>query len=419
MRLFHDRAPAPRRRRHRSPLSLLSVLAVGALTASMLVVLPEGADEASAAANHAPINIGIVCSCLTVLASSNGIAVPGIVAWEKWVNAKGGINGHKVNLIMENDDASPALALPEVQKLVTQDHVIAIGQDSDADSAFTSYIAQQHIPVIGLGSEATQDYTNSDFFASGQTESSGAASTVEAMKLSKVTKLALLYCAEAAVCAESVPSEEQALLKAGMKATYVTAISSVLPSYAAQCLAAQQSGAQAMAVGDGASVIETIAKDCHSQGYNPVWIQGDGSLAVAFTTSVGLSTDTISAQPDLPWTAKSAPGIKQMDAAFNKYEPTLLTNPDFNELAVQAWVTGLLIQAAGKAGHLGVNGPPTAKELYAGLYALKNDTLGGIAPPLNFKKGQPNPINCWYWMKVSHGKFTTPYGLKATCSGKA
>ena len=50
---------------------------------------------------------------------------------------------------------------------------------------------------------------------------------------------------------------------------------------------------------------------------------------------------------------------------------------------------------------------------------LKNDTLGGMAPPLNFKKGQPNPINCWYWMKVSHGAFTTPYGLKATCSGKA
>ena len=385
----------------------------------MLVTAPAGVEDASAAANHDPIKIGIVCSCLTVLASSNGIAIPGVQAWEKWVNAKGGINGHKVDLIIVNDSASPADSVPEVEKLVTQDHVIAIGQDSDAVSSWAAYIKKAHIPVIGLGSEATEDYTNSDFFASGQTESSGAASTVEAMKLSKVTKLALLYCAEAAVCSESVPSEEQALQKAGMKATYVTAISSVLPSYAAQCLAAQQSGAQAMAVGDGASVIETIAKDCHSQGYNPVWIQGDGSLAVNFTSSVGLSQNTISAQPDLPWTAKSAPGIQQMDAAFNKYEPTLLTNPDFNELAVQAWVTGLLLQDAGKAGHLGVNGPPTSQELYDGLYALKNDTLGGMAPPLNFKKGQPNPINCWYWMKVSHGAFTTPYGLKATCSGKA
>jgi branched-chain amino acid transport system substrate-binding protein len=412
VKLFHRSTP----RRGRSPL--LTALAVSGLTASALVVVPVGVEQSGAAANHDPIKIGIVCSCLTALASSNGIAVPGIEAWAKSVNAQGGINGHKVDLIEVNDSASPASSVPEVQKLVTQDHVIAIGQISDADSSWSAYIEKQHIPVIGLGSEATEDYTNPDFFAPGQTESSGAASTVQSMKLEHVTKLALLYCAEAPVCSESVPSEKTALKAAGMDATYVTAISSVLPSYAAQCLAAQQSGAQAIAVGDGASVIETIAKDCHSQGYDPVWIQGDGSLAGAFTTSIGLSENTISAQPDIPWTAKTA-GVKQMDAAFDKYEPSLRSNPDFNELTLQAWVSGLMFQAAAKAGNLGVNGPPTVKELYKGLYSLKGDTLGGMAPPLTFKPNQPNPINCWYWMKVSHGKFTTPYGVKATCSGKA
>jgi branched-chain amino acid transport system substrate-binding protein len=383
----------------------------------MLVAVPVGVEDASASANHAPIKIGIVCSCLTALASSNGIAIPGIKAWAASVNAKGGINGHKVDLIEVNDEASPVVALPLVKKLVTQDHVIAIGQDSDATDAFATYLEQQQIPVIGLGSEATQDYTSADFFASGQTESSGAASTVASMKLSKVTKIALLYCAESPACSETIPSEEQALKNAGMQASYVTSISSVLPSYAAQCLAAKQSGAQAMAVGDGASVVETVASNCHSQGYDPVWIQGDGSLAGAFTTTPGLEINTISAQPDIPWTAKT-PGVKAMNAAFNKYEPTLLKNPDFNELALQSWVTGLLIQAAATAGKLGVNGPPTSKQLYNGLYALKGDTLGGMAPPLTFKKGQPNPINCWYYMKISNGKFTTPYGLKATCSGK-
>ena len=413
MKLRHRRTSVPRRGR----LSLLTVVAVSSLIGSLLVVAPVALDQSAAATNHDPIKIGIVCSCLTALASSNGIAVPGVEAWAKSVNAHGGINGHKIELIEVNDSASPASSVPEVQKLVTQDHVIAIGQISDADSSWSAYIEKQHIPVIGLGSEATEDYTNADFFAPGQTESSGAASTVQAMKLSKVTKIALLYCAEAPVCSESVPAEVKAIKNAGMQATYVTAISSVLPSYAAQCLAAQQSGAQAMAVGDGASVIETIAKDCHSQGYNPVWIQGDGSLAGAFTTSIGLSANTISAQPDIPWTAKT-PGVKKMNAAFDKYEPSLRTNPDYNELTLQAWVTGLLLQAAAQAGKLGVNGPPTSKELYNGLYSLKGVPLGGMSPPLTFKPNQPNPINCWYWMKVSHGKFTTPYGVKPTCSGK-
>jgi branched-chain amino acid transport system substrate-binding protein len=411
----HTSGTHGRRRRFRSPVSILSVLAASCITASMLVVVPIGVDDASAAANHAPIKIGIVCSCLTALASSNGIAVPGIEAWADSVNAKGGINGHKVDLIEVNDEASPAQALPLVEKLVTQDHVIAIGQISDATSAFTTYLQQQHIPVIGLGSEAVQDYTSPDFFSPGQTESSGAISTVDSMKLSKVTKIALLYCAESPACSETIPSEEQALKSAGMDASYVTAISSTLPSYAAQCLAAKQSGAQAIAVGDGSSVVETIATNCHSQGYNPVWIQGDGSLAGAFTTTPGLETDTISAQPDAPWTANT-PGVKAMNAAFNKYEPSLLKNPDFNELSLQAWVTGLLFNTAATAGKLGVNGPPTAQELYNGLYSLKGNTLGGMAPPLTFKKGQPNPINCWYYMKISNGHFTTPYGLKATCA---
>jgi hypothetical protein len=38
-----------------------------------------------------------------------------------------------------------------------------------------------------------------------------------------------------------------------------------------------------------------------------------------------------------------------------------------------------------------------------------------MAPPLNFKKGVPNPVDCWYWIRIQNGKFTTPYGVKPVC----
>jgi branched-chain amino acid transport system substrate-binding protein len=371
--------------------------------------------SADAATNHAPIKIGVVCSCLTALASSNGIAVPGVQAWAASVNAHGGINGHPIQLLVVNDSASAEASVPEVQRLVSQDHVIAIAQDSDVDSSWTSYIENAHIPVIGLGSEATQDYTSPDFFSPGQTEDSGAISAVDAAPPAHATKLALLYCVEAAVCSETVPTTEKLAKEHGVSVSYVEGIAASSPNFVAQCLAAKQSGADAMSIGDGASVIEAVTRDCSQQGYTPVMIEGDGALALSFTTSPGLSEDTISPQPDIPFTART-PGTKAMEAAFKRYEPSLLKDPNYNELALQAWVTGLLIQAAGKAGHLGVNGAPTSQELYNGLYSLHGVTLGGMAPPISFKKGRVNPNHCWYWMSIRDGKFATPYGLKPTCA---
>ncbi len=379
------------------------------------VPLVATSPSAGAATNHDPIKIGVVCSCLTALASSNGIAIPGIQAWASSVNAKGGINGHPVQLMVVNDSASAEVSVPEVQRLVSQDHVIAIAQDSDVDSSWTTYIENAHIPVIGLGSEATQDYTSADFFSPGQTEDSGAISEIDAVKLAHAKKLALLYCVEAAVCSETVPTTEKLAKQNGVQVSYVEGIAASSPNFVAQCLAAKQSGADAMSIGDGASVIEAVTRDCSQQGYTPVMIEGDGALAKSFTTSPGLKENTISPQPDIPFTARTA-GVKAMETAFNRYQPSLLKDPNYNELALQAWVTGLLIQAAGKAGHLGTDGAPTSQELYNGLYSLHGVTLGGMAPPITFKKGQPNPNHCWYWMSIRDSKFATPYGLKATCA---
>jgi branched-chain amino acid transport system substrate-binding protein len=46
---------------------------------------------------------------------------------------------------------------------------------------------------------------------------------------------------------------------------------------------------------------------------------------------------------------------------------------------------------------------------------LHGDTLNGMAPPLTFKQGQPNPVHCWFWIRIQHHKFTTPYGTAPVC----
>jgi branched-chain amino acid transport system substrate-binding protein len=57
----------------------------------------------------------------------------------------------------------------------------------------------------------------------------------------------------------------------------------------------------------------------------------------------------------------------------------------------------------------------TSADIKKGLYSFHNETLGGMAPPLNYKKGQANPVDCWYWIRIQQRKFTTPYGVKPVC----
>jgi branched-chain amino acid transport system substrate-binding protein len=92
----------------------------------------------------------------------------------------------------------------------------------------------------------------------------------------------------------------------------------------------------------------------------------------------------------------------------------LVKSVNFNEYVVQFWAAGLLLTAAGEAAGL-KSGAVTSAELIKGLYKIKNDTLGGLTPPLTFHKGVPNPVDCWFYQGTKDGKFTTPFGLKPVC----
>jgi hypothetical protein len=42
----------------------------------------------------------------------------------------------------------------------------------------------------------------------------------------------------------------------------------------------------------------------------------------------------------------------------------------------------------------------------SGMYALpQGTTLGGLTPPLHFKKGQPTTNGCFFYMGIKNGKF--------------
>jgi branched-chain amino acid transport system substrate-binding protein len=396
---------------------LCTGVVAGLMLTGTLVVGGIGGAGVASAKSLAPISVGVVCSCTGPLSSSISVGPPAYQAWADYTNAHGGIDGHKVNVIEENDAYDPATSIAEVQKLVQSDHVQAIVDSSDVDAGWATYLKAQNVPVVGGGSSGELEDTNSDWFAVGETLDDYFINFIDAAKKVGASDIGEFYCAEAATCQEGVAPFEATAKAVNEKVSYVTQVSASAPSYTAECLAAQQAGVQALIVADAVAVVQSVAQDCSKQGYTPWQISLDGAVSESFTTSPGIENRFIGSEPDIPFFSDNTAAAKLMNATLKKYaDATTLKSPNYNEQATQMYVSGLMLTAAVQASGDGSNPTITSADIEKGLHAFHNQTLGGMAPPLNFKKGVPNPVDCWYWIRIQSGKFTTPYGVKPVCA---
>ncbi len=368
----------------------------------------------SASAHGAPIKIGVICSCSGPFAADIAAAADVSRAWAKSLNASGGIDGHKVQLIVDDDGSNPGTSAADLRALVA-DHVDVIVDETILDAAWASAAQAANVPVVGGNFSGTPYYTNPDFYPSGQTNDSIVYANVVTAKKAGAKTLADFYCAEAPQCAQSVPLIRAAGAQLGVRDVADASISATAPNYTAQCVAAQQAHAQALFIGDSASIIVRVGADCTKQGYDPAYITEGTGFSTLLSSAPGTRTNLWSDYPILPFFANKAP-VKAMDKVVDRYYPGLRNNPNnWSEYAAQAWTAGLLIQDAVKASGLGPHGTPSAAEIRKGLDSLKGDTLDGWSPPLTFKAGKPHPVDCWFTARVHNGQASLVDGGKLTC----
>jgi branched-chain amino acid transport system substrate-binding protein len=384
---------------------------LAAATAALALTACGSSGGGSAAAASGDWVIGSIGSYSGPFASSLGPTQQTIDAWADSVNAAGGIDGHQVKLINVDDKGNPATSSAAVKTLVQQDHAIAIvADDSVLSPVWASYVQTAGVPVIGPPFDAIFA-GNADFFPSGTTLPSVQFGSMAEAKKAGDSKFALFYCAEAATCASSVTMLKGLAPKAGETVAYTPAISATATSYAAQCLGAKQAGVNAIEVGEASATTLSVFESCAQQGYHPQVIGNGGTVTAAWATDAAVD-GAITVQPNFPVFDTSTPAEQAFRAALKKYAPSVLTSSSFGENEAETWTAGLLFEAAAKAGHLGSD--PTPADVVKGLYALHDDTLGGLAPPLTFSHGV-HSVNCWFVMGVQGGKFTTPDGLTTSC----
>jgi branched-chain amino acid transport system substrate-binding protein len=372
----------------------------------------------AATPTKATIPVGVIATMSGPL-SSTGIQGGNVAAaWEKWINAKGGISGHPVKVTVEDDGADPTKGLTAAKKLVDSDNVVAIIAGTDIVlPAWDDYVIGKGVPIIG-GAPNSPDWSKKPGLFNGATDIQSHTLVVNVgVKLAKATAFANLYCQEIAACQLSDPPLKAESEKLGIK-HQALAIGAAAPDYTAECLKMKQAGTNFPQMNVVSATAVRVVQGCQAQGYNPTWgtsLQAFGSEFKALTTNFKAYGPSYAFNPASP-----NPASKDFKDAMSKYAQGKEYEAGSGPFAWDG--LQILTAALGKA-QLG-DQAPTSAQLLDGLYALNGSDLGGeFANPLSFVKGQPPLLNgarpCAFIMGVENGKLTAPAGNDKICVGAA
>jgi len=332
-------------------------------------------------------------------------------AWEKYINAKGGINGHPVKIFVEDDQGDPTAAAAAAKKLVTQDHVISVsGATDNLITAWDSYVTGQGVPIVGGTGNSNDWFKNPLMFLTPTDVLSGLTLQVKVAKqYGHATKFADLYCAEVASCKDANPPLQAAAKAAGVGFTSLP-VSSTAPDYTAECLSLKEQGVDYAQLNFTTAAAVKFVQSCQAQGYNPTWGTSMQSYAKGY---LSLSNFTAYGPAYAFNPAMDTAFATAFNGAMDKYAggKNVTGGP-------ATWTWDALQLTAKVLANAPAN--PTSQDVINGLYALQGETLGGeLANALTFTKDKaatPGAHPCGFVMGVQGGKLVAPAGADTICA---
>jgi branched-chain amino acid transport system substrate-binding protein len=307
----------------------------------------------------------------------------------------------------EDDALNAATSVQDVHQLVEQDHVVAIvGETSDLDSTWASYVQAQGIPVIGGLSIDLPMYTNPDFYPTGT--NIVALNYALLQRASKVGhNFGFLYCAESPQCAQAQSMLTTLGKPLGVSIPVAESISAAAPSYTAQCQAVKAADITAYQPGSVSAVDLRVISDCDQQGVKASVIASGGTMTNAWAPAV--PSGLLAVDYNSPWFNTTTTQGKAYQAFLKKYVHNI--GPFNGPQSQYVWVAGQLFDAAAKAAGSSV----TPASLKKALYHISGTTLDGLTQPLTFHQGKATVLNCWFDFTTQSGKFEAQGNNKPIC----
>jgi branched-chain amino acid transport system substrate-binding protein len=195
--------------------------------------------------------------------------------------------------------------------------------------------------------------------------------------------------------------------KTDIQMVYEAQISLAQPDFTAEMISARNAGAEVVAlVSDSATMIRVI-RAAKRQNYTPLF-SGTWSFNVdSFAKTGGPEVEgVLSVSGTAPYA--TSPLGKPYLAAMARHQP----GAPMGGFGMNAWTHGKLLERiAARFGPAVVTG-----DILDGLYSLKDETLGGLIPPITFNKGPHKDVNlCSIPLRMTSGKFQPLDGDRFVC----
>ncbi|MGI8663395.1 MAG: ABC transporter substrate-binding protein [Acidimicrobiales bacterium] len=340
-----------------------------------------------------------------------------VQVWGNWVNDHGGLNNHRVKVVVADDGGSPATFNSKAQQLVEQDHVLAFAFTTLglAPGGNNAYLDSVGVPTFGQEGGLNKAYEDPYVLTAVPTGDTNAQAMMrgfaKAVASKGLSKIAILSCSDFSLCDNydrqwSSPELQQAT---GLQVVYRARPSLTTPDFTSICIDARNAGAEGILNGLDTASLNRLADACARQGYHP--IIGLADLLARPELAVNPNADgAVVGTKMAPWFDARVPGIVTMTDAFAQYLP----GSPVNGTLAAGWLAARFLQAA--AASLPA-GNPTSKDFVDGLAGLNGTTLDGLTYPLNFTPGQPSPrVLCYSAAVVSNKTFVSVPGAPLDCA---
>lgn len=407
--------PARRTPRVRRPVPRQAKPAPNQANARAIPTNPPGS---ACAEPGVPVVLGQVGNFSGVAGPVVAAARTTMAVWAKDVNARGGLACHPVMLHQRDDGLDQSRSAAAVQELVQEKKAVAIvGAMAILTMAgFASALERMQVPAVG-GDGLTLDWDRNRYL---YRQGAGAERQVGGLFAHLVTegktKLGLLYCIETPSCSAGTKVVAAEAKRAGGELVYQAQVSASQTEYSAQCLNARNVGVQAIYMAlDGASIAR-VARSCAAIGYHPQFASAGGVISGAQAIDPLIRENTFATTSlTAPWMLRDSPGQRAFHDALARYAPGV--EPDSN--AISAWTSGKLLEAAvAGLGPSARNRPLTSTMILEGLATVRNESLGGLTPPLTFEsdRTREKPVRCVFFELLTAAGWTAPRGNRTICT---
>ncbi|MDO8364655.1 MAG: ABC transporter substrate-binding protein [Actinomycetota bacterium] len=345
-----------------------------------------------------------------------------VEAWAEFVNAKGGINGHPVELDIRDTTGDPAVAASATADLLAEDPVLFLLESSSTEASQAEALAASGVPVMGVGyspavwgghieafkldcgPEAPIPCAPANVFPIVTTFGAVVDEQVLGAQAAGATVLAVAACAEVEACSQAGPVFDATAAAVGLVSKGSVKVSSTATDYSAECIQWINDGVDFIQISGGVSLAEGLYNSCTDQGYTGIWGASAGSVSGKIITIEGITL--AGGLNAFPWFVD--------DPLVQEYRDTLTAAGISDDGINDPTATGLwsVLQLFAKANASLVD-EPTAADTLANMYTIEDETLGGLIAPTTFYEDQPGPEkarNCFWPYILKDGEMTNPLG---------